>query len=183
MLPSTLRVKKNTQRVPRPFDGFSLIPTERMPLMSEDDIITQALTILESRLQRPEHFFTSKTDATSYLKLQFNQADYESFQVLFLNSQNGLIEMKELFRGTVNQAVVYPREVVKAALHFNAAAVILTHNHPSGCSEPSRADIQITERLCKALNLIDIRVLDHIIIGTDTPYSFAEQGLMPVTSN
>ena len=97
--------------------------------------------------------------------------------MLFLDSQNRILEFKELFRGTINAASVYPREVVKEVLELNAASVILAHNHPSGVTTPSQADKLITTKLQQALNLIDVSVLDHIIIGENT-YSFAEHGLI-----
>ena len=146
--------------------------------MSDQEIIDQALTILESRLHKPEHVFTNPEDANSYLKLQFAGLEHESFRVMFLNTQHGLITLKELFRGTIDGAAIYPREVVKAALHFNAAAVILSHNHPSGVPEPSNADKLITRRLMKALRLIDVRVLDHIVVGGDETFSFAQNDLL-----
>lgn len=95
----------------------------------------------------------------------------------FLDSQNRILEYKELFRGTINAASVYPREVVKEVLALNAASVILAHNHPSGVSTPSQADKLITTKLQQALNLIDVSIVDHIIIG-ETSYSFAEHGLI-----
>ena len=148
--------------------------------MTEQEIINQALVILQSRLHKPDFFITNQYDASSYLKLQFEGLEYESFRVMYLNNQNGLIKLKEMFRGTINSAQVYPREIVKAALHFNAAAVILTHNHPSGKKEPSEADIAITKQLILALELIGVRVLDHIIIGGDNTFSFAQNGLLPI---
>jgi len=96
---------------------------------------------------------------------------------MMLDNQNQLIEFRELFFGTVDAASVYPREVVKAVLEVNSSAVIFAHNHPSGESEPSQADKQITRRLTDALALIDVRVLDHIVVGK-TPVSFAERGLL-----
>jgi DNA repair protein RadC len=146
--------------------------------MSEEEIIDKAIAILESRLQKAETFFTRPADTKSYLKLTFSGLEHESFRALFLNSQNGLISCEELSRGTIDGASVYPREVVKAALQFNAAAVIFSHNHPSGHSEPSQADRNITKRLTEALSLVDIRVLDHIVVGGDQTYSFAEHGLI-----
>jgi len=146
--------------------------------MSNQNIIDHALEILESRLARPDFFVREPADANNYLKLQFNGLEYESFRVLFLNNQHGLITLKELFRGTIDSTTVYPREVVKAALHFNSAAVILAHNHPSGECQPSQADKTITKRLIDALRLMDIRVLDHIIVGGNDTLSFAEQGLL-----
>ena len=100
------------------------------------------------------------------------------FACLYLDNQHRLIEYKELFRGTIDGASVYPREVVKLCLQLNAAAVIFAHNHPSGINEPSQADRQITDKLKQALALVDIRVLDHFIIGDGEPFSFAEHGLM-----
>ena len=146
--------------------------------MTEAEIITKALNILESRLHKPECAFTSPQHTCDYLKLKFAGLEHESFQIMFLNNQHGLIALKELFRGTIDGAPVYPREVVKATLSFNAAAVILAHNHPSGVCEPSQADKAITERLKQALDLIDVRVLDHIVVGGIQAVSFAERGLI-----
>lgn len=146
--------------------------------MSDQKIIEQALSILESRLHKPDKYFKSSQDTNAYLALRFNGLEYESFRVMFLDNQHGLIELQEMFRGTIDGAAVYPREVVKAALQFNAAAVIFAHNHPSGINKPSTADKHITERLVKALQTIDIRVLDHIVIGGNKAYSFAEHGLL-----
>ncbi len=114
----------------------------------------------------------------AYLSAQLRGYSYEVFACLFLDNQHRVIQLDELFRGTIDSASVYPREVVKQALHHNAAAVIFAHNHPSGISEPSQADKLITEKLKQALALFDIRVLDHFIIGDGVPYSFAEHGLM-----
>ena len=137
-----------------------------------------ALRILEARIKQPERYFTNPGDVKSYLRLQFNNLEHESFRVMFLDNQHGLISLTEMFRGTIDGAAVYPREVVKTALQFNAAAIILAHNHPSGVCEPSRADKAITSRLTGALKLVDIRVLDHIIVGGNDTYSFADKGLM-----
>lgn len=145
---------------------------------TEQQVIDQALTILEARLHKPEFFIKEASSARSYLRLQFADLEYESFRVMYLNQQHGLIQLKEMFRGTIGQAAVYPREVVKTALHFNAAAVILSHNHPSGNNDPSDADRHITKRLVSALELVDVRVLDHIIVGGNETYSFAEHGLL-----
>jgi DNA repair protein RadC len=104
---------------------------------------------------------------------------HEVFGCLWLDNQHRVLEFEELFHGTIDGASVYPREVVRAALRLNAAAVIFAHNHPSGVAEPSEADRMITQRLKQALNLIDIRVLDHFIVGDgDQAYSFAEHGLL-----
>ncbi|WP_394754431.1 DNA repair protein RadC [Crenothrix sp.] len=121
----------------------------------------------------------SSPDITrAYLSARLRSYNYEVFACLFLDNQNRVIQLDELFRGTLNSANVYPREVVKQALHYNAAAVIFAHNHPSGINEPSQADKHITEKLQQALALLDIRVLDHFIIGDGQPYSFAENGLL-----
>ncbi|WP_445362838.1 DNA repair protein RadC [Microbulbifer sp. ANSA003] len=113
-----------------------------------------------------------------YLAIQLRHRRREVFCCLYLDNQHRVIAFEELFEGTLNAANVYPREVVQQALLKGAAAVILAHNHPSGVSEPSQADIWITERLTQALELVDIKVLDHLIVGEGKALSFAEQGLM-----
>jgi len=113
-----------------------------------------------------------------YLRLTLGARPHEVFIVLCLSSQNRLIAAEELFRGTLTQASVYPREVVKLALTHNAASVIFAHNHPSGVAEPSRADESLTAALKQALALVDIRVLDHFVVGHGTAVSFAERGLL-----
>nr|WP_286241016.1 DNA repair protein RadC [Neptuniibacter halophilus] len=104
--------------------------------------------------------------------------EHEVFALLMLDNRNKILTFVELFRGTLNAACVYPREVVKECLKLNAAAVILVHNHPSGDPEPSLADRQITQQLQAALSLIDVRVLDHIVVGATQPVSFAQRGLL-----
>lgn len=122
---------------------------------------------------------SSPGQVRDWLRLKLGPLPYEVFMVLLLDSQNRLIDGVELFRGTLSQTSVYPREVVKLALAKNAAAVLLAHNHPSGVAEPSRADEAITRALKDALALVDVRVLDHFIVaGSQTPLSFAERGLM-----
>lgn len=114
-----------------------------------------------------------------YLRLRLSGLAHETFVVMTLDAQNRLIDSVELFRGTLTQTSVYPREVVKLALQRNAAAVIFAHNHPSGLAEPSRADEILTRELKQALALVDVRVLDHFIVaGTSAPLSFAERGLI-----
>lgn len=113
-----------------------------------------------------------------YLSAQLRHQPREVFAVLFLDNQNRLIIYEELFFGTIDGASVYPREVVRHALRHNAAAVILAHNHPSGVAEPSQADERITQRLVAALELIDVRVLDHMVVGDAEVVSFAERGLL-----
>jgi len=124
------------------------------------------------------NILTSPEATRAYLSNQLRDYPYEVFACLFLDNQHHILEFEELFRGTIDGASVYPREVVKKALDHNAAAVIFAHNHPSGISEPSQADKLITNKLKQALDLLDIRVLDHFIIGDGIPYSFAENGLL-----
>ena len=121
---------------------------------------------------------TSPEATRAYLSAQLRGYSYEVFACLFLDNQHRIIQLEELFRGTIDGASVYPREVAKRALFHNAAAVIFAHNHPSGINEPSQADKSITDKLKQALTLFDIRVLDHFIIGDGEPYSFAENDLL-----
>jgi DNA repair protein RadC len=113
-----------------------------------------------------------------YVQLHIGQRPFEVFAVLFLDAQHRLLALEELFRGTLSQTSVYPREVVLRALHHNASAVILAHNHPSGSVEPSRADEALTQTLKAALALVDVRVLDHIIVAPGQALSMAERGLL-----
>jgi DNA repair protein RadC len=113
-----------------------------------------------------------------YLRLRLANRDREHFAALYLDAQNRVIAMEELFAGTLTQTSVFPRDVVRRGLHHNAAAVIFAHNHPSGLAEPSRADELLTQALKQALALVDIKVLDHFVIGGDTAMSFAERGLL-----
>lgn len=137
--------------------------------------IQEAIGILESRL-RTTKAFTSASDVKQFCQLQIAHEKDEHFCCMFMDSQHRLIAFERLFSGTVDGASVYPRVVVRRALELNAAAVIFTHNHPSGLPEPSHADISITQRLKNALNLVDIRVLDHIVVGTESTVSIAERG-------
>ncbi|MDE2625048.1 MAG: DNA repair protein RadC [Betaproteobacteria bacterium] len=111
-----------------------------------------------------------------YLSLHFAGREHEAFMVLYLDAQNRLLGAEELFRGTLTQTAVYPREILKCAMRHNAAGVIFAHNHPSGLAKPSTADRQLTETLQKALALVDIKVLDHFIVAGSTLVSFAERG-------
>ncbi|MEO1767170.1 RadC family protein [Thiobacter aerophilum] len=113
-----------------------------------------------------------------YLRLRLGPREHEVFAVLFLDAQNRVIAFEELFRGTLKETSVYPREVVKRALHHNAAAVILAHNHPSGVAEPSQADQALTRALKEALALVDVRVLDHFVVAAGGGVSFAQRGLL-----
>ena len=121
---------------------------------------------------------SSPAEVRAYLRVTLAKRDHEVFMVLFLDAQNRVIASEEMFRGTLTQTSVYPREVVKRALEHNAAAVILAHNHPSGVAEPSRADEALTQTLRAALALIDTRVLDHFIVAGSGVLSMAERGLL-----
>lgn len=122
--------------------------------------------------------FDSPQVVKHYLKLHLSGRMHEVFAVLFLDGQHRLIAMEEMFQGTLTQASVYPREVVKRALHHHAAAVILAHNHPSGNTRPSQADVQLTRQLSASLALVDVRVLDHLVVGVGEVSSMAESGDM-----
>lgn len=121
---------------------------------------------------------TSPQSVRDYLRIGLGAREYEVFVVLFLDAQHRVLSSEELFRGTLTQTSVYPREVVKAALRANAAAVIFAHNHPSGVAEPSQADELLTRQLKEALAMVDVRVLDHFIVAGRSTLSFAERGLI-----
>ena len=120
----------------------------------------------------------SPGDVRDYLKLNFAHQQHESFIVLFVDAQHRILACEEMFRGTLTQTAVYPREVVKRSLALNAAAVVLAHNHPSGVAEPSVADSLLTTALRNALEMVDVRVLDHLVVGGNGVVSFAERGLL-----
>ena len=132
---------------------------------------------LDEELHR-ECVLSSPGSVRDYLRLFFVGQEYESFVVLFLDAQNRLIVADELFRGTLTQTSVYPREIVKETLRHNSAAVIFAHNHPSGVAEPSKADEMLTSSLKQALSLVDVKVLDHFIVAGPSTLSFAERGLL-----
>ena len=145
--------------------------------MTPDQIVQQALMILDARM-RAAPILSSPEAVRDYLRLSLHDRAHEVFVCVFLDSQHRVIACDELFRGTLAQTSVYPREVVKAALAHNAAAVIFAHNHPSGIAEPSRADELLTQSLKQALALVDIRTLDHFIVAGSQLVSFAERGLI-----
>ena len=144
--------------------------------------IQKALSILKRRLGRDaldlQPQFESPAALKDYLRLKLAPLSIETFGTIWLDSQHRLIMMEELFRGSLAQTSVYPREVVRRALGLNAAAVLLYHNHPSGHSQPSRADEHLTETLKQALALVDVRLLDHLVVASDGVLSMAERGLM-----
>lgn len=143
-------------------------------LPDEAAILGQAEAILRKRLER-QGSIGSPEDASSFLRMRLGGLEHEEFHVVFLDTRHRIIAVEGLFHGTVDGAEVHPREVVRAVLRHNAAAVILAHNHPSGNPEPSAADRVITVRLKQALALVDVRVLDHIVVGERT-VSLAARG-------
>lgn len=149
-------------------------PAKQAELLAVFELARRALS---QRLKEREAFHTPGA-VKQYLQLQLAHKNHEVFAVLFLDSQNRMLALEELFRGTLSQTSVYPREVVMRALHHQAAAVVLSHNHPSGSVQPSRADEHLTQTLKASLALVDVRVLDHIIVGQGQALSMAEEGLM-----
>lgn len=144
----------------------------------EKAVIQEALAILDRHMKEPGVALTAPGLVRAYLRLKLERREAEVFAVIFMDNQHRVIEFVEMFQGTIDSASVYPREVVKKALQLNAAACILTHNHPSGISEPSQADIMLTRRLKESLALVDIRVLDHLVVGKAEITSLAERGLI-----
>lgn len=149
-------------------------PAKRAEVAAVIELARRSLA--QELVQRP--LFDAPGKVKDYLQLQLAQREHEVFAVLFLDAQNRLIRCEEMFRGTLTQTSVYPREVLKRALDLGAAAVILAHNHPSGAAEPSRADEFLTQTLKSALQLVDVRVLDHLVVGRAGVVSFAERGLL-----
>ena len=149
-------------------------PAKRAELLAVLEIARRAL----AQQVQAAPVFDSPQRVKDYLALQLGGLPHEVFAVLFLDVQHRLLRLEEMFRGTLSQTSVYPREVVKRALALNAAAVLLAHNHPSGVAEPSRADEYLTGTLKSALALVDVRVLDHFIVGQGQVVSMAERGLI-----
>ena len=144
---------------------------------SADEVLSQAWGVLADPV-KPGVTLSSPQAVKDYLRLEIGLLEHEVFTVVFLDAQHRVIELRQMFRGTVTQTSVYPREVVKEALQLNAAVVILAHNHPSGVPELSRADEFLTQSLKAALLLVDVRVLDHLIVTSNAVVSFAERGLI-----
>ena len=149
-------------------------PAKRAELVAVLELARRAL----AQQLKERQVFDSPAAVKDYLRLQLAQRAHEVFAVLFLDAQHRLIALEELFRGTLTQTSVYPREVALRALHHHAAAVVLAHNHPSGSVAPSRADEALTQSLKAALALIDVRVVDHVIVAPGAALSMAEQGLV-----
>ena len=145
--------------------------------MNDDDLIEQALAILSRRMRVKSHL-GSPAVVRDYLRLLLASKEHEVFVVVLLDAQNHVLSCDEMFRGTLTETSVYPREIVKVALAANAAAAIFAHNHPSEVSEPSRADESLTRQLKAALAMVDVKVLDHFVIAGGEFVSFAERGLL-----
>ena len=144
----------------------------------EDWTIQQAIALLEKRVFKAGPALSSPAAVRDYLRLKLVVEPNEVFAVVFLDSQHQVLAYEPLFKGSVDQTSVYPRVVVQRALALNASALILAHQHPSGVTEPSVADRALTDRLKAALAMVDVRVVDHFIVGKGNPYSFAEAGLL-----
>ncbi|EMA4453335.1 MULTISPECIES: RadC family protein [Enterobacterales] len=144
--------------------------------MNEQRTIRRALRLLEKYQRKPSESFLAASFARNWLQLYLAKQEREVFVVIYLDNQHCLLEHETLFLGTINHTEIHPREIVKSALRHNAAAVIIAHNHPSGITEASKSDRTITSRIVAALELVEVRVLDHFIIGDCDILSFAEQG-------
>ena len=156
------------------------LPVEYAQLRVASKLKAAAELVRRSLVESIAHrdVLASPAEVQAYLRITLAKRDHEVFMVLFLDAQNRVIASEEMFRGTLTQTSVYPREVVKRALAHNAAAVILAHTHPSGVAEPSRADEFLTRTLRESLALVDARVLDHLIVAGNGFVSFAERGLL-----
>lgn len=143
-------------------------------------VLRKAQTIIARKARSNARAFTEPAEVKRFLQVanEVNEPEREVFRIIFLDSQHRLIKSEPLFYGTIDASPVYPRVIVQKALQYNAAAVILGHNHPSGVPTPSRADEAITKRIQEALSLVDIRVLDHVIVAENETVSFAERGLL-----
>ena len=170
------QTQKNRANVSHPAPPLP-VAIETMPY-HERAVIDAAIAILKARLRVPGGYANSPKAAHELAMLHYVNHEIEGFGVMFLDAQNGLIAVEELFRGTITQTSVYPREVARSALRHNAATVILMHNHPSGSPSPSAADRSLTIALAECLALIDVRTVDHLIVAGDRVLSFAEERLL-----
>lgn len=161
----------------KPSTNLERVAFDHLQAHEQASIIDLALAILSSR-HRPGQVLTSPTETTRFLTLKFAGYKNEVFCAIFLDNRHRVLSFEELFVGTIDGAAVYPRVVVQRAMEINAAAVIFAHNHPSGIAEPSQADQSITRRLKEALSLVDVRVLDHIVVGNEGTTSFTERGFL-----
>lgn len=149
-----------------------------MKRATDDATIAAAVQIIEKRFARRRYTIDDSTKAADYLRLKLASLDREEFAVLFLDNKHRVIAARKMFAGTVKGCAVSPREIGREALRQNASAVLLAHNHPSGDPEPSQGDIILTERIIQALELLEIRVLDHVVVGGVQHVSLADRGML-----
>jgi len=162
---------------PAPDNRFQSLSPSALSKSEKSSVVALALKVLSQRFRRGR-VLNSPQDIEGFLRLKLTGRRNEVFGIIYLDTRHRLIEIAELFKGTVDGATVYPRVVVQQALEKNAAAVVLFHNHPSGVAEESRADRNITEKLARALALVDVRLLDHLVVTDGDVVSFAERGLI-----
>jgi DNA repair protein RadC len=167
----------NRQEDAKTHDRFAGIRSSSLSDEEKTSLLGLALKVMAARHHRG-HSLRSPEDTQTYLRLRMGELQAECFGCLYLDNRHRVLELRELFNGTIDGTSVYPRVVVQQALEVNAAAVILFHNHPSGVAEPSQADERITRRLKSALELIDVRVLDHFIVASGASVSMAARGLI-----
>ncbi|HGX93530.1 MAG TPA: DNA repair protein RadC [Candidatus Tenderia sp.] len=160
-----------------PVDRFANISASGLSESEQASLVKLALSVLWERY-RPGELLTSSDATRDFLRLLLSERKNEVFGAMFLDTRHRVLCVEDLFHGTVHGASVHPRVVLQRAMECNAAAVIFYHNHPSGIAEPSMADKKITQRLKETLSLVDVRVLDHIIVGSEGTESFAERGLL-----
>jgi DNA repair protein RadC len=177
----SLAVRSNRGHIQQPTDISSTdfvrqSLTGQTPVM-DSEIVSAALGILAKRIAKGS-IIKNMEDAKKYLAIRFADLQHEVFAIVYLTNRHAVIACDEIFRGTIDGASVYPREVVKTALQYNAAAILIAHPHPSGICEPSQADEAITSRLKAACALVDIRIIDHIVTAGDRAVSFAELGML-----
>jgi DNA repair protein RadC len=149
-----------------------------VPSLADSNLVISALRCLETQLRHNGELLKSSKEVCAYLQMHLAEEKNEVFSALFLDNANRLLAFEKLFHGTINEAKVYPRRIVQKAIEYNAAAILLAHNHPSGECNPSSSDKQVTQVLSTILKIIDVRLLDHIIVSCTDSYSFAEHGLL-----
>lgn len=142
-----------------------------------EELLTMANRLVSRRFAKGRKI-SKPADVLSFLKCKLAHLEHEVFSIIFLDTKHNILAFKEMFRGTIHSTSIYPREIIKEALKYNAQAIILVHNHPSGCSEPSSADINVTHKIKNILAELDIDVLDHIIVAGIQTVSLAERGVL-----
>jgi DNA repair protein RadC len=170
-------MKQQPLRLVAPENRFACLAPADLTEQESTTLSALAVQVLAARHQ-PGRALTSHDETRAYLQLLFAERPNEVFVCLFLDVKHRVLAVEELFQGTIDGASVHPREVVRRALECRAGALIVAHSHPSGVTEPRQADLRITDRLKRALALVDVRVLDHVIVATEGTVSFAESGLL-----